>query len=68
MPVFQWRKSGAINNRTLINRRCTFLNLSLTYVKRKKKEKKNPRFYTNEYKTLFYPVYGVIKEKKLNRL
>lgn len=40
MPVFQWRKSGAINNRTLINRRCTFLNLSLTYVKRKKKEKK----------------------------
>lgn len=46
--MFQWRKSGAINNRTLI-----YLNL------RKKKiegKEKCSILCTNEYKTLFYPV------------
>lgn len=57
MPMFRWRKSGAINNRTLISPWLHVPQLSLTYVKKKEERKERNSTRTNTK-----------REKKLNKL
>lgn len=62
MPMFRWRKSGAINNRTLISPWLHVPQLSLTYVK-KKEERKERTLDSTRTNTKY-----AFKEKKLNEL